>query len=640
MTARAKAWVALIALLSVGRLLLTGDRDILAVNGPYDEYWYVSTALRLIWGGEYNHMAFAHLPVYPAWIAAISAFGIPGRLAIDLAWIAAGTYLAFAVWQFTGRGWAGILLFALLVTHPYTISIFDRALAETLLAALSAAVLAAFIEAWNCRNGPSKPRRYLAWAVLAVGFGAAYHTRKEGIVMVAPLLVLLLWSLAKRRSWWSVEGRKSLAYPLLVVPLTSAIVVGSAIALANAVAWGVPARYELATSGYERAMNALYRIDPGSQTPKQVTVTARTRAQAYAASPTFAELRGFFEGPIGQTLAAHTAQYSGVPGEIANGWFYWALRDAAATAGWHRTAANAETKYNTMADELDKAFQSGALPKRTVLVSFIDPDFGKWAGDLPHALRRELVMVIAPTDGGFGSPPEDASPRQFADFVRAFGRRRMPPSTTIAGWITAPEGSQVALGAGTGAATWLELKGATRPDVPGGYPFKLSTPAMERVSHLYVRSPKGTTGSVPLASLRVGHVSAIEGMSGTHVGVDQLSFGETRGARWLGALTSMWSVIGWVLLLAGVAGLGAGAIRPTSAKRAALMLLALAGFAVIARTSLLGLLDASSWNGLQARYVLPVIPAFVTFGVVGAWLVAEAAVGVSRGSAVTRRSSP
>jgi hypothetical protein len=47
-------WVLALATLAMFRLILTGDRDILALNAPYDEFWFVHTATRMIWGGAYN----------------------------------------------------------------------------------------------------------------------------------------------------------------------------------------------------------------------------------------------------------------------------------------------------------------------------------------------------------------------------------------------------------------------------------------------------------------------------------------------------------------------------------------------------------------------------------------------------------
>ena len=86
-----------IAITATFRLVLNGDRDILALNSPHDEYWYIQTVFNKIWGGTYSQMSFVHLPVYSFWLYIIHLFGIPARLAIDVAWLISIGYLAFAL---------------------------------------------------------------------------------------------------------------------------------------------------------------------------------------------------------------------------------------------------------------------------------------------------------------------------------------------------------------------------------------------------------------------------------------------------------------------------------------------------------------------------------------------------------------
>ena len=142
-----------VAVITIIRLYLTGDRDILALNSPHDEYWYIQTAFNKIWGGDsYNQMTFIHLQIYSVWLYFIHLLGIPGRLAIDVAWLFSIGYLSFGLLRLTRMAWLAAFVFIFLAFHPYTISIFDRALAETFLTVVSVVVIAAGIELWNCRE--------------------------------------------------------------------------------------------------------------------------------------------------------------------------------------------------------------------------------------------------------------------------------------------------------------------------------------------------------------------------------------------------------------------------------------------------------------------------------------------------------
>src|SRR5882672_4573217 len=119
-------WILFFAATVVLRLFLSSDRDILALNSPHDEYWYVHRAASSFMGNRYSEMTLIHLPPYSAWLAILRAFGIPARLAIDLGWLLACGYLALALSCLTRRFWVAALAFAFLALHPYALFIFDR----------------------------------------------------------------------------------------------------------------------------------------------------------------------------------------------------------------------------------------------------------------------------------------------------------------------------------------------------------------------------------------------------------------------------------------------------------------------------------------------------------------------------------
>ena len=619
--------IVLLTVVVIVRLAMSGDRDILALNQPYDDYWFVSAAHRWVWGGVYNQLAFAQLQLYAIWLKIMGLLGFPGRLAIDLFWIGGAAYLGFAVRRFCGRQWPAVVLFLYLIFHPYSLALFDRALSENLTACLCSIALAAFIDVWNYRSNGSAPsaRKQMVSALVAsIAFAAAYHSRKEGIVLVVPLALIALWSLVHRELWWSKKNRR-LALGILIWPLIATVALGFALAGANALRWGVFARYELAAPGYVQAIQALNAIDPGGPTPRWVTVTAATRMKAYAVSPTFRELEGILEGPMVSQVVAQTELYSGVKGEIGNGWFYWTLRDAAAIAGWHRSARSAEAKYAAVASEINAAFSEGKLRRRTTLIPFVDPDWSKWLPVLPHAFLAEARQTIALSVFDLREPAEDANKAQRAVYVDSVGRRRAFERSSISGWLIAPPGSRIGLGPRESSDSSVLLQGTTRPDVPGAYPFRLTASTPPKNATVHIETPDGTRASIPLRTLQLGQVQRIAGLPNTAIGIDVIS--APRTSPWanvlLAPLCSGWTVVGWIFSGFGLIAIflfGRDEDGPELAARLALIAL-LSGIA--ARALLLAVLDSSSWSGTQARYSLPSIPLFATFGAVALWKIAE-----------------
>ena len=604
------------AIVVIGRIYLTGDRDILATNSPHDEYWYIHTALNKIWGDSYNQMTFMHLPIYSAWLGFWHLFGIPARLAIDLSWLLAVGYLVFALERLTRMKWLATFVFGFLAFHPYAVFIFDRALAETFLTVVSAAVLAAGIELWNCRDGQAKTRSRAAFVIYVAGFAVAYHTRKEGIVLVVPLLVLACWTLFDHRRWWRGMGRPTLAVPFLLAPFASTLLLGVMLSGVNYLKWGVWARYELAAPGYERAVTSLNSIDIGP-TPRQITVTREMMALAYQVSPTFSELKPSMDGVIGQQWVAISSAFTSVPGEIGNGWFYWALRDVAAHAGWHASAAVADSKYAAVADELALAFSSGRLKKRFMLSSFLDPDLAKWMPELPSSSFNVLRLVLWPQIGNLALPAENALPTQFDEYLTLAGRRSPPLGIQLSGWLIAPEGSLAGFGTASNTFAWQRLGGNPRTDVPGAYAFALTYMGISPPTEVHLQLPDGRQERLALSSLKLGGVFKFDGSTQAHLGVDRIesNLKPHRADRWASLLAKVYEWFGLPICLATVGGVLALVVQRRFSGTA--LMLAVLISAVAARVALFAILDASSWSGIQARYMLPTIPFFACLGALG-----------------------
>ena len=451
--------------------------------------------------------------------------------------------------------------------------------------------------------------------VYIAGFAIAFYTRTEGIVLVVPLLLLAGWSIYDRHNWWRSENRSVLVVPLLLAPLLSTTLIGVLLSAGNYVKWGVWASQELAAPGYQSALAALSSIDAGP-TPKQITVTKEMISLAYRESPTFRELKPAMEGVTGSQWVAIASPYVAAPGEIGNGWFYWALRDVAAHTGWHANARLAESKYAAVANELEQAFKAGRLEKRLMLVSFVDPDLAKWLPDLPTSLYNVSKLLVLPLHANLESPTENASMGQFDHYALVTGRRLPTPRVALTGWIVAPAGSWVGLGSQSLTPYWQPL-GQQRLDVPNAYSFSASLRDIMPPAELNLQTPDGRRGIVAVTALGEGKTASFSGSAAAQLGVDSMeaNIRPKRADRWLPKLSGLYVWLGYLYSLAA---LGAVTTALVLRRRSAIIALLLLTTAAIAgRVVLFAILDASSWNGAQARYVMPLIPIFACMGAIG-----------------------
>ena len=616
------------------RLACTGNHDIAMLNAPFDEYWYVHAAANLFWGTPYDHMAFVHLPIYPLWLACEQTLGIPARLGIDLAWIAVSGYLGVSISQFTHRAFWGWVSWIFLIFYPTIFILFDNALSETLLLVLITCATGSALEIWNTRDSPSSLRALSATILHAISFALAIHTRKEAWLLGIGTAALFGISIFYKNMWWrhNTGRRYSMIARLCVFPVAVTTILWCFIVGANFARWGLAARHDLAAPGYEKAMAALAQIDAGPS-PLHVVVSRKARLLAYQASPTFKELSPFFEGPQGAQLAAYTAQFTGAPNEIGSGWFYWALRTGAAQVGWHRSASYANERYAAIAAELESAFNAGQLRRRPAVgSSFVDPDYGKWIGRIPGSLVSVFYAFVNTNPDAVRPSVDNATPQQTSEYIRVLGRRNSLPQTAIAGWVIAPVDSLVSLVSADGsiAATVQLASTQSRPDVPGAYGFSLSAPTGSLISNVRIENPAGAKGSVDFGMLKAGEMKKTSGVLTTHIGIDRISaqsmqreYFEHESAlkirpqldmflntiqvsyHWLMIILVILLPLGFVSIIRG---------QPNTVSDATMVTIIICSFVVGARIVVFSLLDASSWNGAQVRYMIPNLPLLVVAG--------------------------
>jgi hypothetical protein len=614
-----------LVLLALFKLLLVSKHDIVAFERPHDDFWQILASGNWYWGAPYSEWTLIQLPVYPLFAALVRLTGLPLRLAIEFVYLGGAAALAVALGRLAVPRWLQTLVFALIAFHPDTFALFDLAFAETLYACLMLYFVALFIRLVI----PRSPREQM-WsaALFAVVTALMWHCRKES-VLLAGLLVLIAVAIVVGVVLGRLDRKRAVRFAglLVVAPWVTAVVLGVLISGANGLRYGLWQTNQMFAPNYVRAYASLQAIRPDLPI-RFVPVTRETRKKAYAVSPSFRELAPFIDGE-GENWGAYESRTSmGIQGEIGAGWFYWVLIGAAAKAGHFRSAPEAEDFFGHVADEVTAALDDGRLPRRRVLISFIDPDLSLWLKNVPASFIR-LTRRLFPTDAPVRTmPPTDIRP-EISDAFDAAANRRAgladPPRFSVSGWVLAaahrPTSIQVVDGAG--APIWTRFRPQPRPDVPplqyNGKPgppalgFTVGWPASYRPDLVQLRvlmddgrlALSGPIASLPLAK-PVSHLGAEPAFV---IALDRLDQ-PPRGALLLQAAASR--VTSWyVPVLAAFALFSAirlgFAVKGKSHSLGPAVVVLLFVLAIISsRLLLLAILDASAWNALQARYLFPV----------------------------------
>lgn len=615
------------------KLLLISGEEVIARNQGYDDLWHIMAAFRGYWLGDgYNHMMFVHLPVYSIWIALVHFTGIPLRIGTELLYLAASVVFLLAVLRTGLPRWLGMIIFIFILFHPVSYSLFDYVLAETVYGSLFIMSIAGFITLWSKREQADVAR----WAILTgIICALLWNLRKENLLLILLFAVLVgfrFYEQFRDGGGWIDSGVKSLVFVRLPIALVALFTL--AIMSANYVRFGMFVPTEFSSPGYKAAYRALLRIDP-PHSVRFVPVPAEVRKIAYSVSPSFKELAWCLEGDLGRQAAAETRRHMKIDGEIAAGWFYWTLRDAAAASGHFGTALEADAYFQRIADEINGAIDSGALPGRRVLATFIDPEPANYLPYIPSSLKK-ICRLFVSTD----APSKLADDPGISSKVhRAFdlmANRRValvsPEVLTVQGWAFSEKKRLARVDVRNCAGEVLTSSTLmAREDIAkayGGQWGSVSTlqSGFQMGFPLNGCNPKdllivfvGQDGSetmLPYAGIR--HDTPIQKQTTTQgtlmFALDsngesplykKLAVAQAMLWRGYGRMVMLLTCLGFVALL--ILAVFPRRLDVWSPRFLAIILLIVA---VFSRIALFTLLDASSWPGDQPRYLFPVMPLY------------------------------
>jgi hypothetical protein len=433
---------------------------------PHDDLLFLQLGRFVLdtgWLGPYQQLTLVKGPFLPVFLAATARLGLPFLLAQDLLYLLGAAAMVLALAPVVASRTARVLLFALCVFNPATLSsdptvfgvggtVLTR---EVLYASFTLLVLAATIALWTYRE-KGWPW-HLAWGlVLGGALGALWLTREEGVWIVPSLLLALgltVWWRVRGPASWPARGTEAV---FLAIPL---VLWGAAMLLVATLNWwhyGVFTTNELHMRPVRAAYGALTRVRHPEWTPN-LPVPRAVRARIYAVSPAFRELEPTLEDERAGWFSYGCPSYPHTCGDLAGGWFFWAFREAVARHGHHATAEDAAAFYLRVAGEIDAACASGRLECAGPRETLIDPLRWAHVRRVPGAMAAAVARTVqfcdvhiatgpcAPLDAGFlrvyeqithhaAPPPTPPAGRriEIASGILALYQWAVPPLTGVA----------------------------------------------------------------------------------------------------------------------------------------------------------------------------------------------------------------
>lgn len=367
--------------------LVNAPLSLLSAAG-HDDGLFISIGRYLAarqWLGPYNEFTLAKGPGYPAFLALSYRLGLSPMLARALFHCGAIVLFVALCRRWLRSSLLAALLFTLLLWDPASFLGQNlRILRDTI---YYGQVLIAFGFLVHALLGRNVAAGLLAGLLL----GWAWLTREEGLWLVPALALLAVGGLYR-----AIGDRASLRFTAAGLTAVAAFVaVNGGFRAMNWKHYGAFVGVEYKEPDFVRALGAIHSVRSGEVKPF-VSVTRATRQKIYPLSPSFAEVGSHLDGALGARW--EKAMCDGVHreacGEIGSAVFAWALRDAAARAGHHRSPAEASAFYGTIADEIGSACEKKRLDCERQLFAELPPYSWSQLATVPRHVVNAVAMVF------------------------------------------------------------------------------------------------------------------------------------------------------------------------------------------------------------------------------------------------------
>lgn len=348
-------------------LLLISVQPINAhVLAEYDDLLMVEQARTILSGeylGEYTDTTLVKGIFTPLFICLLYIIGIPFIIGQNIFYILSIAFFINAIKKKVQNRNVLLLIFTILLFNPIMFSqelcrMYRDGIYVSLIIFLISSILGIFL------NRNEKCKNLIGYYIsLGLSFASIYICREETVwvlpFLIISLLIIVLFIVFDKKC---IEKTKKLL--LYIIPILIFTIIIIVICSLNYKYYGVFQLNQYWSKEFKEAYGAMTRVLPEEEIEK-VPVTRKTMQKLSEISPAFSE--------ISTDLQTSTFKWSlcgdGPAFETQGGWTHWAIMEATKNKGYYENATKTNDFYQTMANEINEACDSGivrCLPKKRV----------------------------------------------------------------------------------------------------------------------------------------------------------------------------------------------------------------------------------------------------------------------------------
>jgi hypothetical protein len=621
-------------------IVLTGVYVVWSMHNPvaiyttasHDDALFWTQAQNLIsgkWLGEYNQMTMAKGPSFSFFLALNYLLGTPITLFVAVFYAFASWVLVRELKRVGLNRWLGLLSYSLILFHPSMIP--TRVIRDNIYPSLTLIALAGVLRLLTIKS--LTPHNLFITSMFGISLGFFWLTREEGVWVAITVLMLTAWSLWNVRR--NAPSRKALILTITTMVISAGVIVGS-VGLLNFYSYGKFTVNDFRDSSFSRAVKVLESVREG---PEQayLPVSEQKRKLLYRISPTFAELKPFLDDDPNFWREPGCRAYPDTCGDIAGGWWRWALRDAASRGGYYTNPQSADAFYRRLTSEVASACESGRIGCFNNPIPVLPIISNSQLQLIPKTFIHAMHFLVLPKRTP--SVSSSVEPLHELNLIRLFlGNPRTTPalseqSINLSGWFRASDQSWMELVCEkpvTDTGQVIPIKKLNSPDVAeyfndpkaASIRFNISVPLGEKCS---IRRTGTSTMSVKMITLEslsapgTGYSTLGED---SRLQIDQIkSLGKI--SSWPGTVKGALMVAYKLLMLLFVpAGLLAlflavmlGIIRREKATSLPIIAVAL-WIAIGCRLFIVSLIDVTSFPAINFLYLGPCIPILILTSII------------------------
>lgn len=337
----------------------------LPVYNLHDDALYWNNAQQILqgqWLGAYNEMTLMKGPGFPLFLVVNALLGIPATLSIALFYLLA-CYLVTNTFRELGISkYFLLVIFIVILFHPFFTT---RIMRDCIYPALSLIVLSGVIKLTLTPVEQKCGIKYPIFYGLVLGF--FWITREEGVWIIPSfslLIIYKIWHLKKQK-----KTIKSIFYRYTYF-LVSALILVNTVAVINFYTYGKYEVVDFKGTEFKQAVSSLNSVSIGKEIA-YLPVSFAKRQVIYQISPSFTELKDYFEN-TGKGWTQFGCQfYPHTCGDYAGGFFWWALREAVASKGYYKNPIMAAEFYKKISTEIEIACDTGRIVCKKPLITFL-----------------------------------------------------------------------------------------------------------------------------------------------------------------------------------------------------------------------------------------------------------------------------